>query len=324
MALILNNSSYTRAFLMVYSSDHLTGGTNLTVTVNISKAGGAFAPAAGSVSAVGAGIYTVALTGVDTNTLGDLAYWCTGTNVDTTNFVDQIVAANLNALNVTAGTLSGTVQLTSGTYAVNLGGSINNVVLPVNITGGTISAVTGSVGSVVGAVGSVTGAVGSVTGSVGSVTNPVNITGGTISAVSGAVGSVSGNVVGSVNSVTTPVSLASGTYAANLTGSVNNVVSNVNIASQQIFVKKNAVLNGLMFMMVRSSDHVTPITGATVNTSVSINGAAFAPTVNTASEIGQGVYTINLAAADTNGNTLMFLMSGTSCDNRYMEIITQT
>ena len=566
MALIQNNTAYTRSFLMVYTTDHLTGATGVTITVNLSKSGGAYAPAAGSVSAVSAGLYTVSLTAVDTGTLGDLMYYCTGTNVDPTNFVDQVVTANFNALNVTAGTTVGTVGITGGTYAVNftgsinnviqattttitggtvnpvqilggtysvnlsgsvnnvivpttttitggtvnpvqllggtyavnlsgsvnnvilpttttitggtisgvsgsvgsvlspvnlangvnviqwvggtipaptitgepivtfvggtinsvlgsvgsvvgavgsvtspvslaggtyavnisgsvnnviqnvtttlaggtyainIGGSVNNVINPVNITGGTISAVTGAVGSVTGAVGSVTGSVGgsvaSVTGSVNSVTTPVSISGGTyavnlggsvnnviqsqvvavggvnvtqwaggtvptpyvtgepiVTVSSGTIstvsGSVNGSVVGSVSSVTNPVSISAGTYAINLGGSINNVVSNVNIASQQIYVKKNAALNGFMFLMLSSTDHVTPKTGLTITSQVSINGAGFNATVNNATEIGQGVYTINLAAADTNGQTLMFLFTSAGADNRYIEVITQ-
>lgn len=258
MALILNNSSYTRAFLMVYSADHLTGATGITVTVNLSKSGGAFAPAAGSVAAVGAGIYTVSLTGVDTATQGDLAYWCTGTNVDATNFIDQVIAANLNALNVTSGT---TLQLAGGTYSINLSGSVGSVISGVTVT---------------------------------------------------------------TNNDKAGYSLSSGTQAGVIIPSVVSVTNPVNIASQQLFVKKNAALNGFMFLMLSSTDHITPATGLTITSQVSINGGAFGATVNTATEIGSGIYTLNLAAADTNGSTLMFLFTSTGADNRYIEVITQT
>ena len=115
------------------------------------------------------------------------------------------------------------------------------------------------------------------------------------------------------------------TYTAILaSGTINNVTGNVNIAAQQVFVKKNAALNGFMFLMLKSSDHVTPATGLTITSQVSLNGGAFGATANTATEISNGVYTINLAAADTNGNTLMYLFTGGTADNRYIEVITQT
>lgn len=485
MALIQQSSNYTRTFLMVLTSDHLTGSGSGGVTVNLSKAGGVFSLATGSAIAISGGLYSISLNSTDTSTMGDLSFYCTGTGVDPTNFTDQIIGINLLAPSltcgttvqpvqiaggtytfnqfgsvnnviqatttiITGGTISGVsnpvfiaagtyavnftgsinnviqsisatltggtisgvsgsvgsviapVLLAAGTYAVNLGGSVNNIIIPpalslaggtyavnltgsinniinpVNITGGTISAVTGAVGSVTGnvggSVGSVTGSVNSVTtpislaggtyaanfgGSINNIINPVSITGGTISAVTGAVGSVTGSVgsvVGSVGSVTSPVNITGGTISA-VTGSVGSVVSGVTVttnndktgyslasgtqsgviipsvvsvtnpvtvASQQIFVKKNAALNGFMFLMLSSTDHVTPKTGLTITSSVSINGAGFNSTANSATEIANGIYTINLAAADTNGNTLMFLFTGAGADNRYVEIITQT
>lgn len=76
---------------MIDSADHFTGKTGATVTVSISKAGGAFAGAAGAVSEIGNGYYKIALTTADTNTLGDLAFRCTAAGCDDTGFVDQIV-----------------------------------------------------------------------------------------------------------------------------------------------------------------------------------------------------------------------------------------
>ena len=484
MALILQGATYNRAFLMVLSSNHLTGSSFGGVIVNIAKGGTqSWQLASGSayVNAGGGGIYYLPLGVNDTNTLGDLAYWCTGTNVDDTNFIDQVVGFNpLVALSST---------LVAGTYAVNLTGSINNIIsnvtatiaggtynfnqvgsvsnvlqlaqgtitTPVTVSSGTISQVIsllggtvnnvtnsivsgtiaqnplliagGTIGSIIGTVGSVTGAVGSVTGAVGSVTAAVSIAGGTYAVnLGGSVNSLVNNPsvsVGSVNvsqwaggtitasgqvgypfvivssgTITTPVSISAGTYAVNLTGSVNNVITSapvgggvnvtqwaggtivspitvgiplvnvtggtvvnvinpvavsggtisgvlnpigissgtyavnfggsvnsiinsVNINSQQIYVKENAILNGFMFLMVSSTDHVTPATGLTITSQVSINGGSFNTTANSATEISNGVYTINLAAADTNGHTLMFLFSGSGADNRYIEIVTQ-
>lgn len=81
---------YTRTFLMVDSADHITGKTGLAPVVTISKAGAAFAAAAGVVSEIGVGWYKVALTIVDTNTLGDLAYHAAVAGADPSDFRDRV------------------------------------------------------------------------------------------------------------------------------------------------------------------------------------------------------------------------------------------
>ena len=76
---------------MISSSDHLSLKTGAAPVVNVSKAGGAFAAAGGTVTEVGNGWYKVSLTTTDTNTVGDLAYYITGSGSDDTDFVDQVL-----------------------------------------------------------------------------------------------------------------------------------------------------------------------------------------------------------------------------------------
>lgn len=90
MTTLAQSTAYTRLFLMVDSADHLTAKTGLTVTVTLSKAGAAFGAAGGTVSEVANGVYKIALTTTDTNTLGDLAFHCTATGADPTDFIDQV------------------------------------------------------------------------------------------------------------------------------------------------------------------------------------------------------------------------------------------
>lgn len=132
--LLKQSTAYTRMFLMVDSADHFTGKTGLTVTVTLSKAGGSFASAGGTVTEVSSGWYKIALTTTDTNTLGDLAYHCTATGADATDFADQVIAldladavrAGLTALpNATAGANTGLpvvgTQIPNATAAANGG-----------------------------------------------------------------------------------------------------------------------------------------------------------------------------------------------------------
>lgn len=103
MANIKQSTVYNRVFLMVLSSDHITGATGKTVNVNISKNGAAFAAAAGAVTELSFGWYSIALTTTDTNTLKDLAFHCTATGCDPTDFVDQVVALDPNTATVNPG-----------------------------------------------------------------------------------------------------------------------------------------------------------------------------------------------------------------------------
>jgi hypothetical protein len=69
-------------FLMISSTDHVSGVTGLSPTVTISKNGGAFAAPAGAVTEVGLGWYKVAGNATDSNTLGPLLLHATGTGAD--------------------------------------------------------------------------------------------------------------------------------------------------------------------------------------------------------------------------------------------------
>lgn len=80
-----------RSFLLVQSSDHLTGLIGATPTVTLSKDCAAFAAAAGVITEIGSGWYKIALTIVDTNTKGDLAFHCTAAGADSNDFADQVV-----------------------------------------------------------------------------------------------------------------------------------------------------------------------------------------------------------------------------------------
>lgn len=96
MALLKQSTAFTRMFKMIDSADHFSKKTGLTCTVNISKAGGAFAAAGGTVTEVANGWYKIALTTTDTNTVGDLSFYITATGADDTDFVDQVSAVSLD------------------------------------------------------------------------------------------------------------------------------------------------------------------------------------------------------------------------------------
>ena len=94
MAYPLKQSQTTQnlLFLMVDSSDHLTGKTGLSPTVTLSKNGGTFASPIGTVSEIANGWYKVAGNATDSGTLGPLALHATATGADPVDVVFMVVA----------------------------------------------------------------------------------------------------------------------------------------------------------------------------------------------------------------------------------------
>src|ERR1700749_4376753 len=121
-AITQSTTTWPLVFLMVQSSDHITGLTGASPTVTLSKNGGSFAAAAGAVSEIGNGWYKVAGNATDTNTLGPLILNATAASGDPTGTPFEIVAYNpqdgvhlgLSALPNTAVTTNASL-ITSGT-----------------------------------------------------------------------------------------------------------------------------------------------------------------------------------------------------------------
>jgi hypothetical protein len=87
-----STTDYPIVFFMVDSSDHITGKTGLSPTVTLSKNGGAFGAAAGSVSEIANGWYSLAGNATDRNTLGPLIIHATATGADSLEMKINIVA----------------------------------------------------------------------------------------------------------------------------------------------------------------------------------------------------------------------------------------
>ncbi len=197
--------------------------------------------------------------------------------------------------------------------AVNYQSATSFVASVPSVVGNVGGNVTGSTGSVVGNIG------GNVTGSTGSVIGNV---GGAVGAV---VGNIGGNVTGTVSSVVGNVggsvaSILGVTFPSNF--STLSIDSNGNVKIQGA-IKKNTALAGFQFYMALASDHVSPGTGKTISSTVSLNGSAFSSTSNSATEIGNGWYTIDLAATDVNGATVAFSFAASLCDTTIMTAVTQ-
>jgi hypothetical protein len=90
-------------------------------------------------------------------------------------------------------------------------------------------------------------------------------------------------------------------------------------------ITKNTALAKFPFEMVSSTDSLTPKTGlgTTITCQRSLDGAGFGNCANANIEVGNGAYAIDLAAADTNANTIMFRFSAAGAADTFITVITQ-
>ena len=88
-------------------------------------------------------------------------------------------------------------------------------------------------------------------------------------------------------------------------------------------IKKNTALAKFEFVMTDATTHA-PKTGLTVAGARSIDGGAFAACTNTGAiaEVGNGIYVIDLAAADLNGTIITLRFSATGADDTLIHIKT--
>lgn len=85
-----------------------------------------------------------------------------------------------------------------------------------------------------------------------------------------------------------------------------------------VSLKKNQALAKFELLMTDSTNH-NPATGKTVTVTRSIDGGAFAATTaGTATELANGIYYIDLSAADLNGTVVTLRATATGCDDLFI------
>lgn len=103
----------------------------------------------------------------------------------------------------------------------------------------------------------------------------------------------------------------------------SRVLEHFSIQLGQNAIRKNKALLNFEFLLVLASDHITPATGLTVTAQRSIDGAAFGACANAAAEVAVGVYKIDLAAADLNGDVITLRFTAATADARLITIVTE-
>lgn len=91
-------------------------------------------------------------------------------------------------------------------------------------------------------------------------------------------------------------------------------------AALQSPVKRNTALSNFTFLMIDSTG--APKTGLTVTAQRALDGAAFAATANVPTELGYGVYKIDLAATDTNAVDVCLRFTASGARDSIITILT--
>lgn len=113
-------------------------------------------------------------------------------------------------------------------------------------------------------------------------------------------------------------------------GNCNVEIQENTSAVVQYPIRKNTAITNFTFPMTLTSDHISPYTGAgaTVTGKTVLDGAAAATLTNSASVAVvsgiTGIYKIDLAAADLNGNSVCLVFSATTCDDTKIFFTTES
>ena len=86
-------------------------------------------------------------------------------------------------------------------------------------------------------------------------------------------------------------------------------------------LKKNQALSNFAFLMTDSTTH-NPAIGKTVSVTRCIDGGTFsAGTLSAVTEVSNGQYRVNFAAADLNGDVVTLRATATDCDDLFVTLI---
>jgi len=85
---------------------------------------------------------------------------------------------------------------------------------------------------------------------------------------------------------------------------------------------KNVALANFSVLMVDDTDHVTPELLASVSATISKDGGAFAASTNSVAEVGNGLYKLNITAAEMNADILTLRFTASGADDRLVTILT--
>ncbi len=86
-------------------------------------------------------------------------------------------------------------------------------------------------------------------------------------------------------------------------------------------IRRNIALPNFTFYMVQSNG-ITPATGLAVTAQRRLDAAAFAACANAVAEVAFGVYSIDLATSDLNGDVVTLRFAAVGAAQRVITIVT--
>lgn len=111
--------------------------------------------------------------------------------------------------------------------------------------------------------------------------------------------------------------------AIKITNNATALALTDNTAGRIPTLKKNTPVAKYKFVMIDATTG-NPATGKTVSATVSLDNGAFTAMANSVTERAFGVYEIDIAAADVNGNTGAFRFTATGCEDTIITFITES
>ena len=337
-------------------------GKTVAITISVNKAAFANpSVGATNATEIGNGWYYYTPSTTDTGTIGPLIVLGTASGCDNSDQAYHVTkatnrgmsaipdtAATTNASLLTSGT--GTDQLSVAAGKVLLQATQSGVTIPTVTTVGTLTTYTGNtpqtgdsfarLGAPAGA--SISADIAAVKSETDTILTDVNTGGGAIYARLGAPAGASmsadiasvktsvGSVTGAVGSVTASVTI--GAYASG-----QDPATLVLGATQATWVTAGTVglsiaqaggdgpvvaIPNFEFFMSLSSDHFTAAIGKTITATRSTDGGAFVACSNSATEVGSGVYKIDLSITDlTFTSSLMLQFAASGCDSTFYSIL---
>ena len=270
-----------------------------------------------------------------------------GTGYAGTNNVIPSVTTVTGNVNGSVASVSGAVGSVTGNVGGNVAGSVASVTGGINTSGGTITTLDaldtaqdtqhGTTQTYLSSNLGANGANATEAGGTGDHLTALALSAAGVSAVQSGLATPTNITAGTITTVTNLTNApTNGDLTATMKASVTAAVPTASAIGTQVWstsdralsdpagFKKNTAVANFMFLMVDATEHITPLTGATVTAERSIDGGAFASCSNSVTEVASGMYKISFSAADMNGDIISFKFEATGADPRYITISTET
>jgi len=125
---IIKDGTFVFPIFMADTADHLTGATGKTVTVQLSKNGGAFGAASGSIAEVSGGWYKLTANATDLNTEGALVIEASATGCDKWRDLAHVYTVqNVNVKQVNGSAVTGVNDFKADVSALALQATLTSV-----------------------------------------------------------------------------------------------------------------------------------------------------------------------------------------------------